>query len=80
MTTEQSKQLQEIYDKFIIPSGMFTKELTGMDMSVELSNTIIDSTKYKTIHIITDLGHEALPITNNCYIVQLLDQTRIQQE
>lgn len=45
MTTEQSKQLQEIYDKFNIPSGMFTKELTGMDMSVELSNTIIDYTK-----------------------------------
>lgn len=48
MTTEQSKQLQEIYDKFNIPSGMFTKELTGMDMSVELSNTIIDYTKLQT--------------------------------
>lgn len=39
------------------------------DGIVVATNNMIDSTKYKTIHIITDLGHEALPITNNCYIV-----------
>ena len=65
MTTEQAKQLQEIYDKFNVPSGMFTKELTSMDMSVELSNTIIDYTKLQTSNFSLKGEKASFKVTGN---------------